>query len=143
MRILKAGEKWGRLTVADVEWVYSRFEKPVWNYTLRCECGKEFEMRPHEFPGKTQMRDCGCGLSAEDGNVWSVSVSIPSNLYVSIETLARERTNGNKSKMIVALILEGLKNAEGIKIEKALTKRQRERATAKKIKADEKASWEG
>jgi len=69
---LDIGHKWGALQVIDLEnklrevqdgAVKDKFYEI--EYIFKCNCGEEFKVWDHEFPGKKEMRDCSCGAGGD------------------------------------------------------------------------------
>lgn len=68
---ISVGDSWGKLVVERVwEEDESQLDGAV-TYTyperfaaLRCSCGNEVTIRVKDFPGRRNLRDCGCGAAA-------------------------------------------------------------------------------
>lgn len=115
---LEAGTKWGRLECIKVEKREDGLKDPDGNifaeftfevYTFQCECGKQFEMTEEAWPGKRAMKDCGCGMSDNDGA--NVFFNFTGPLAVREAVTAYKKAHGvSFSRACVELLQKGIEH---------------------------------
>ena len=126
---MHVNERWGQLEVIDMDF-QEVTEHPYEGITstsnviiakLKCNCGKVFEIRRDQFPGKRRMKDCGCGIAKTDGLCVMTAMSLPFSLMQTIKAFADKETKSNKSRAMQILMRRGIQHYEletGTKIEK-------------------------
>lgn len=95
---LNEGERWGQLHCIrvwnDIETKRNEFGLEETVVTpkakIRCNCGREFEIRIALFPGKRRLKDCGCGLSIR------AAARTVLTAYLPVTTLHRLRAYAGK-----------------------------------------------
>lgn len=135
--ILVKGSSWGRLICTEVFHADMKVTEDgvteilygVKQYRIKCECGgPDIVIKASEFQGKRNMKDCGCGLSSNDGvhMVWSMSV--PYDLMMAVKTASINETAGNMNQWLLRAVrraLGGQDKQEGRK--KPISERQKEK----------------
>ena len=110
--MVKTGDKWGRVECIDIGQVarVQEFEGGGSDttyfkaYTLRCECGNVIEVLVTEWLGKRATKDCGCGISSQDGVSVTMAISVPLSVREAIHQIAHKHTNGNMSMAITVAV---------------------------------------
>ncbi|HEX6825461.1 MAG TPA: hypothetical protein VF077_04010 [Nitrospiraceae bacterium] len=113
---------WGALTVTGIteKWrevqISDGLTEEVRDYRLymRCDCGKTVEMFKSEFPGKKEMRDCGCGVGNSRRGVSQIK-----SFYVSDQLCEQIQVYALKNKLtfsaavseLVAVGLEAMRES--------------------------------
>lgn len=106
------GDRWGRMRCVDIfekehERDYGDGVVETWKletYRLACECGKELEIQKREFIGKRKYKDCGCGLSKNDGVTVTVMATMPLAIRHMLGEIADKESNGNISAAIAFVV---------------------------------------
>ena len=95
---LEVGARWGHLEV--IKEGVERKTKGLGDgctltenatvYDARCTCGNVLRIWRDEWKGKKHLRDCGCGVSLDDGATVTMSVSVTLRLRRLIKKRAQE-----------------------------------------------------
>lgn len=107
---IKVGDRWACLTIiSEGNSELEAYEGRGRNYyVLRCLCGHEFRQFRHEWPGKRQLRDCGCGIADErEGVIVNVSVNMPLKVRLDVKEYA-DRQDTSFSRAASELMQYGL-----------------------------------
>lgn len=113
---LEVGTKWGRLECVKIEKREDGVRDPDGNvfasfvfemYTFKCECGKQFEMTEESWPGKRAMKDCGCGLSDNDGAHVFFNFTGPLAIREAV-TVYKKKYEVSFSRACVELLQKGI-----------------------------------
>lgn len=114
------GESWGRVKcinhdvgehIVKINGQHEFYSGVV--FTIRCECGTEFELNKLQWRGKKFHKDCGCGIAEGDRYKIMKTISIPIPLWAKVEQYANENCNANKSRAARELFEVGLDVWEG------------------------------
>jgi len=95
---IKAGMQWGPMRVVKSEIVERDEElgpgvKMRWKderFMLQCECGKTWWVWKKDWKGKRAVKDCGCGLAAQEGRRMMLPVLIGTRQIGWLEKYAGE-----------------------------------------------------
>jgi len=75
MRIPKVGQSWGHLQLIDIEREPVEYKHNGVTETrqedflvMRCDCGHLYRLAARQWTGKSQHRDCGCGIAARESS---------------------------------------------------------------------------
>lgn len=105
VRIIGTGE--GDLIIDEGGGCKTQYKNRTY-YMAKCDCGTEFKLWPELWKGKKYHKDCGCGLSFEDGRNVIKTFMVPIALDTALKQWAQDHTNGNVSRAIVELIKTGM-----------------------------------
>jgi hypothetical protein len=73
----------------------------------KCSCGRMVRIWLAEWRGKKHQRDCGCGVSVNDGSAVTVTATIPLGLKKQVEAYRQER-GVSFSRAVYELLEKGL-----------------------------------
>ncbi len=75
--------------------------------TCACTCGGEIKLWLREWKGQKYVRDCGCGVSAEDGKCVILTATVPHGMDREIRKYG-QREGVSRSRAVVELVQAGL-----------------------------------
>lgn len=114
---METGTSWARLRCVKAEVVtiqirdgdgrpFDSYDEA--QYDFECDCGKKFSMSADVWPGKRKMKDCGCGISVDDGVIVVYNFTGPLHLRREIEKYQKSR-GLSFSRACVEVMREGVR----------------------------------
>lgn len=117
---VQVGDKWARLECIEIgkgereidsgEGVVER--RPEDWFRALCDCGTVLRVWARDYPGKTRLLDCGCGLGVMDGMKVQYGIYGPGRLKIELGKVARDK-GWSRNKTAVEAMRIGLEILRG------------------------------